>query len=112
MNSMKYETQTYYGQGMSELRPVPEPIRKSVKVLRAINHKLRQRIIDMIRSSGSLSVTDIYIRLRLEQSIASQHLAILRRAGVVITTRQGKFIMYEIDEDRIQTILSCCKQLA
>ncbi|MEO0338649.1 MAG: ArsR family transcriptional regulator, partial [Bacteroidota bacterium] len=67
-------------------------LRKAVLVLRAVNHKLRQRIIDLLEEGESMTVTDIYIKLRLEQSVASQHLAILRRAGVVGTTRNGKYI--------------------
>lgn len=79
-------------------------IRKAVLVLRAVNHKLRQRMIDLIRDNETLTVTDIYIKLRLEQSVTSQHLAILRRAGVVVTERQGKFIYYSVDEDRLVEI--------
>lgn len=79
-------------------------IRKATHVLRAVNHKLRQRMIDLIRDNETLTVTDIYIKLRLEQSVASQHLAVLRRAKVVTTERQGKFIYYSIDEDRLVEI--------
>ena len=43
-----------------------------------------------------MTVTDIYVKLRLEQSVASQHLAILRKAGVVQTERDGKFIFYSL----------------
>jgi len=75
-------------------------LRKAVLVLRAVNHKLRQRIID------------IYIKLRLEQSVASQHLAILRRSGVVVTDRQGKFIYYSLDKDRIAQISRLVEELA
>jgi len=53
--------------------------RKAVLVLRAVNHKLRQWIIDLLDDGETMIVTDIYIKLRLEQSVASQHLAILRR---------------------------------
>ncbi len=106
------QEQSYYGMGLSTSRPIPKEVRRSVKVLRAMNHKLRQQMVDLIRESEWLSVTDIYIRLRLEQSVASQHLAVLRREGIVITKRTGKYICYNIDEDRIQTILNCCKQLA
>ena len=79
-------------------------LRKAVLVLRAVNHKLRQRIIDLLEESDSMTVTDIYIKLRLEQSVASQHLAILRRAGVVNTERQGKFINYSLNRDRLAQI--------
>lgn len=87
-------------------------LRKAVLVLRAINHKLRQRIIDLLEENGSMTVTDIYIKLRLEQSVASQHLAILRRAGVVITERQGKFINYSLDKNRLAQISGLVEELA
>jgi len=50
--------------------------------------------------------------LRLEQSVASQHLAILRRAGVVITDRQGKFIYYSLDRGRLTQINKLVEELA
>jgi len=87
-------------------------LRKAVLVLRAINHKLRQRVIDLLDENNSMTVTDIYIKLRLEQSVASQHLAILRRAGVVITERQGKFIYYALDKDRLAQISRLVEELA
>ncbi len=87
-------------------------LRKAVLVLRAVNHKLRQRIIDILEEGESMTVTDIYIKLRLEQSVASQHLAILRRAGVVRTDRQGKFIYYSLDKDRLAQISRLVEELA
>ena len=78
--------------------------KRQVLVLRAVNHKLRQRIIEVLDESDNMTVTDIYIKLRLEQSVASQHLAILRRAGVVVTDRQGKFIYYSLDKERLNQI--------
>jgi DNA-binding transcriptional ArsR family regulator len=51
-----------------------------------------------------MTVTEIYVRLRLEQSVASQHLAILRRAGIVKTERDGKFIYYTVNHNRIEDI--------
>ncbi|MEM1327913.1 MAG: metalloregulator ArsR/SmtB family transcription factor [Bacteroidota bacterium] len=87
-------------------------LRKAVLVLRAVNHKLRQRIIALLEEVGPMTVTDIYVKLRLEQSVASQHLAILRRAGVVVTNRQGKFIHYSIDQERLAQISSLVEDLA
>jgi DNA-binding transcriptional ArsR family regulator len=36
--------------------------------------------------------------------VASQHLAILRRAGIVVTLREGKFIFYNVDYSRIDQV--------
>ena len=79
-------------------------VKKASLVLRSLNHKLRQQVIKIINESDKLTVTEIYVKLRLEQSVASQHLAILRKAGVVITKREGKFIYYTINKQRVEAI--------
>ena len=79
-------------------------VKKAALVLRALNHKLRQQMIKMLEENNKMTVTDLYIQLRLEQSVASQHLAILRRAGIVKTERDGKYIYYRVNEDRVTQI--------
>ena len=79
-------------------------VKKAALILRAINHKLRQQIIKLIDEHEKLTVTELYIKLRLEQSVASQHLAILRKAGFVKTIRNGKFIYYSLNTARIQEL--------
>jgi DNA-binding transcriptional ArsR family regulator len=79
-------------------------LRKAVLVLRAVNHKLRQEMIRLLNQEGRMTVTELYVKLRLEQSVASQHLALLRRAGVVVTSRDGKFIYYSVDHERLDEI--------
>lgn len=86
-------------------------LRKGVLVLRAVNHKLRQTIIRLLEENEDMTVTDIYIKLRLEQSVASQHLAILRRTGIVDTKRQGKFIRYSLNQDRLKEITELISDL-
>ena len=80
-------------------------LKKAAMILRALNHKLRQQIVRVIDEHKKLAVTELYIHLRLEQSVASQHLAILRRAGIVKTERDGKFIHYTINPERIEDIM-------
>lgn len=111
MRNKKNETVTLK-QGGKDIQLDYAELRKAVLVLRAVNHKLRQRIIDLLEESDTMTVTDIYIKLRLEQSVASQHLAILRRAGVVMTERQGKFIYYSLDRDRLSQISKLVEELA
>lgn len=79
-------------------------VKKASLVLRSLNHKLRQQIIKIINDSEKLAVTEIYVKLRLEQSVASQHLAILRKSGIVTTNREGKFIYYTINKKRVEAI--------
>lgn len=86
-------------------------VKKAALVLRALNHKLRQQILKMIDESGKMTVTELYEKLRLEQSVASQHLAILRKAGFVKTERDGKFIYYSVNINRMQELNQFVKQL-
>jgi len=79
-------------------------MKKAAMILRAMNHKLRQQIIKLLDENKKMTVTDIYVKLRLEQSVASQHLAILRRAGIVSTEREGKFIYYGVNYGRISEV--------
>lgn len=87
-----------------ELKIDPIQLKKAALIFRAINHKLRQQIIKFINQNGKITVTQIYVKLRLEQSVASQHLAILRKAGFVTTERDGKFIFYSVNHERLNEI--------
>jgi DNA-binding transcriptional ArsR family regulator len=86
-------------------------LKKAALVLRALNHKLRQQLIKLIEEEKKITVTEIYVRMRLEQSVASQHLAILRKAGIVITLRDGKFIYYSVNFKRLEEMDVFIKQL-
>jgi DNA-binding transcriptional ArsR family regulator len=86
-------------------------IKKSSLILRALNHKLRQQILHLLDEHKKMTVTEIYIKLRLEQSVASQHLAILRRAGIVTTKRDGKFIYYTVNYPRIKEVIRFVEDL-
>jgi DNA-binding transcriptional ArsR family regulator len=86
-------------------------IKKAGMILRAFQHKLRQDLIRMIHDHKSITVTQLYTQLEIEQSVASQHLAILRRAGIVTILRQGKHKYYSIDPVRIDEIINFAKNL-
>lgn len=79
-------------------------IKKAGLILRAINHKLRQEMVAFIDGRGRVTVTEMFVEMRLEQSVASQHLAILRRAGIVKTEREGKYMYYSLNLNKMQLL--------
>ena len=79
-------------------------IKKAALILNALDHKLRQQIIRILVERTTISVTEIYLQLQIEQAVTSQHLAILRRAGIVSTKRVGRLIYYTINPARIKAI--------
>ncbi|SIS68961.1 transcriptional regulator, ArsR family [Filimonas lacunae] len=86
-------------------------LKKAALILRALNHKLRQQMVKLLDEHKKMTVTEIYVKLRLEQSVASQHLAILRRAGIVATQRDGKFIYYGVNYQRLKEVSEFVEQL-
>ncbi len=71
-------------------------------IMRALAHPLRLNILEFIDKNKVINVNKIYNTLHLEQSITSQHLKILRQAGLVRTKREGKFIFYSLEYPTIQ----------
>lgn len=88
-----------------------DDLRGAVLVFRAINHGFRKKIIGLLDNSREMTVTEIFVELRVEQSIASQHLGILRKADVVKTRRDGKFMYYSLNIERLAYLAEVVKQL-
>ena len=72
--------------------------------IRALNHNLRQHIIHLLDEHKRMNVSDIYAKLKLQQSVTSQHLALMRRAGLVNTTRDGRNIYYELNYGQLAAV--------
>ena len=89
------------GGSEEELKIDTLDIKKSAIILRAVNHKLRQVMLKFIGEKGQVTVTEIFEHLLLEQAVASQQLAILRKTGFVKTKREGKFIYYSVNRQRL-----------
>lgn len=82
-----------------------DKLQESSELLRALTHPLRMQILEYIDSQDHINVNKIYNTLNLEQSITSQHLRILRNAGIVETKRDGKYIFYSINYDKVKSAM-------
>jgi predicted transcriptional regulator len=78
-----------------------EELRKASIVLRAINHKIRQDILNLIHRNEEMTGTAIYNHLKIEQSRTSAFLAILRKAGVVNTRKEEQSVYYFVNYERL-----------
>ena len=78
---------------METLELTEQSIVKLEKVagrLRAIAHPVRLAIINMLTQSAKMSVTEIYLKLDIEQAAASHHLNIMKNKGILEAKRDGK----------------------
>ena len=79
-------------------------LKQASGIIRALTHPLRMKIMAFIDKNKTINVNKIYNTLKLEQSITSQHLRILRNAGLVVAKRDGKFIYYSVNYKKIDHI--------
>jgi DNA-binding transcriptional ArsR family regulator len=86
-------------------------IQKGALVYRAINHPLRQQMLALLHEKTTMTVTEIYTELHLEQSVVSQHLAILRVPQIVSTRRDGKKVFYSINYSRLNELHQIAEKL-
>lgn len=67
----------------------------------------RVKIIELLKSNGPLGAKNISVILGITPAAVSQHLKILRQAGLVRSERKGYWIPYSIDEEALEN----CGQL-
>jgi DNA-binding transcriptional ArsR family regulator/YHS domain-containing protein len=79
-------------------------------VISAIASPRRLEIVHLLRE-GELCVRDIEKMLDLPQANISQHLTVLRQAGVVKTHREGKKIFYKLAHDNFIKISDLIRDL-
>lgn len=82
------------------------------EIMRALAHNKRLHILAFIAHHEPVCVNDIYTGLRLEQSVTSQHLRVLRMANLVSTSRNGKFVYYHLNNDHLHKAVEAGKVLA
>jgi ArsR family transcriptional regulator, arsenate/arsenite/antimonite-responsive transcriptional repressor len=79
---------------------------KSVDIHKALAHPVRQRLVAMLRG-GELCVCQMTAVLELAASTVSAHLADLKRPGLLVETKTGKFVSYRWSEEpELKAILS------
>jgi ArsR family transcriptional regulator len=73
-------------------------LKSASDIMRALAHPKRLSILAFLATNEKPTcVNDIYSTLRLEQSVTSQHLRVLRQTNLVHTSRSGKFVYYSLN---------------
>jgi ArsR family transcriptional regulator len=80
-------------------------------VAKAIAHVHRLELLEQL-AQGERSVEVLAQRTGLSIANASQHLQHLRRAGMVATRRDGKFVHYRLVDDTILDLLAALRRIA
>jgi len=78
-------------------------------LFKALAQPGRVRVLEVLRD-GERSVAELIPLVGLEPSHLSQQLGVLRRAGVVTTTRSGSSVSYSIADDAILDLLDAARR--
>ena len=89
----------------------PAPTDLVAKYFRGLGDPSRLRILELLRSEGELSVSELVERLGLPQPKVSNHLACLRWCGFIEARREGRTVYNRIADTRVATILDLAESL-
>src|SRR5262249_62390888 len=78
---------------------------------RSVAHPHRLELLEQL-SQGNRSVEVLAQRTGLSIANASQHLQQMRRAGIVNSRREGKFVFYALADDTVLDLLAALRELA
>jgi ArsR family transcriptional regulator len=83
-----------------ELQPAELAYQRTAVVGRALADPKRLCVLESL-AEGELSVSDLANRVACQVPNMSQHLAVLRAAGLVATRREGSTIYYRLSDPRV-----------
>lgn len=79
-------------------------------LFKALAHPARVRILEVL-ASGPRSVGQLQSPVGIEASHLSQQLAVLRRSGLIVSTKQGAAVTYELVDPAVIELLQVARQL-
>lgn len=80
-------------------------------VAKAIAHEHRLELLELV-AQGERSVEALAARSGLSVANVSQHLQHLRRAGLVMARRQGKFVLHSLADEAVLAMLAAMQKVA
>ena len=75
---------------------------------KTLGHPARIRVLELL-SEREMSVGEILPEVRLEASNLSQQLAVLRRAGLVTTRKEGSAVYYSLTSPQVAELLAVAR---
>lgn len=80
-------------------------------LFKGLAHPLRIRILEILSAAPEVSVTQMLDDMGLEASHLSQHLAVLRRYGLVVSERRASVVFYSLAYPQVSELLRVARTL-
>lgn len=80
------------------------------ELFRTLGHPVRIRVLELLQD-GPKPVRDLLAAIDVEASNLSQQLAVLRRAGMVSSWRDGSLVMYGLSTPDVADLLAAGRRI-
>jgi DNA-binding transcriptional ArsR family regulator len=91
--------------GVAEIRSVdPSSYEAAAGLLKALVAPLRLALVDLL-ADAPRCVHELVDALDAPQPLVSQHLKVLKSAGLVATTRRGREVVYRLADDHVSHVV-------
>lgn len=80
-------------------------------LFKGLAHPIRIRILEVLSAAPEASVSEMLDDTGLEASHISQHLAVLRRNGLVTSERRGSLVFYRLAYPQVADLLRVARAL-
>jgi DNA-binding transcriptional ArsR family regulator len=78
------------------------------ELFRTLGHPVRIRVLELLQD-GPKPVRDLLADIEVEASNLSQQLAVLRRAGLVTSSRDGALVVYALSNAQVAALLAAAR---
>ena len=83
-----------------------EALGQAAECLRTLAHPHRLRMVQMLLR-GKYAVGDLAEACDIPSHMASEHLRLMQRCGLLTAGKDGRFVYYSIAEPHLESIMSC-----
>lgn len=97
-------------EGLPALPPLTEE--RIARISKALGHPVRIKIVEQFEECRARTVQDIVANCTLAQSTVSEHLRILREAGVLFATKDGPRVWYCLRRSALQQYAAAVEDLS
>ncbi|MCX5343088.1 ArsR/SmtB family transcription factor [Streptomyces atratus] len=90
---------------------MPVPLYQAkAEFFRMLGHPVRIRVLELLQN-GPMPVRALLTAIEVEPSALSQQLAVLRRSGIVNSTREGSTVVYELAGGDVAELMRAARRI-
>jgi ArsR family transcriptional regulator len=93
------------------LKAVPVPLYQAkAEFFRMLGHPVRIRVLELLQD-GPMPVRDLLANIEVERSNLSQQLGVLRRSGIVTSTREADTVVYSLAGPDVAELMRAARRI-